>query len=255
MKSLKLPPVSSNGLSDGAYRALRKAILRGELRPGNWLVESVIAEHMQISRGPIREALKRLRQEGLVKEVPRKGKQVTVLTEGDVRELHVLRALFEGHAVRLLCTAGRRQTAMIRLQRTLVRMRKAALAGNMAQFSQMDFAFHQEIMISAGMPRLYQLWSSLNGLLFIWLLTVQDSVRRLLEEVLNDHLNVVKAVAAGDEPLAEQLVRDHIVARGDQMLHGARQVACEPVRAVPPRRRLRRVMRGPGGVPLAGARR
>jgi DNA-binding GntR family transcriptional regulator len=210
------------------------------MRPGSWLVESVIAEQMQISRGPVREAVKRLQQEGLVAEIPRRGKQVALLTESDVRELHVLRAMLEGHAVRLLCAASRRGPAMVRLRKTLARMRTAVLAGDMAQFSQMDFEFHREIMASAGMPRLFQVWSSLNGLLLIWLLTVQDAVRQLLREVLNDHLQVVQAIRMGDESLAKRLLRDHIVDRGEQTLHGSREIAVETPRTVPPRRRTKR---------------
>lgn len=240
LRILSLPPASNHGLSTAAYHVLRKAILAGEMRPGSWLVESVIAEHMHISRGPVREAVKRLQQEGLVAEIPRKGKQVALLTEGDVRELHVLRAMLEGHAVRLLCAASRRGPAMVRLRKTLARMRKAALAGDMVHFSQMDFEFHREIMASSGMPRLFQVWNSLNGLLLIWLLTVQDSVRQLLRDVLNDHLRVVQAIWVGDETLAEKLLRDHIVERGEQTLHGSREIVMETPRAVPPRRRTKR---------------
>lgn len=242
MDGFKLSPASAHGLSDRAYRTLRKAILIGEVRPGSWVVESVIAEQMRISRGPIREALKRLQQEGLITDVPRKGKQVTVLTERDIRELHVLRALLEGYAVRRLCTARSRPRAVARLQKTVAGMRRCGLAGDMAGFSQMDFEFHEQMMAASGMPRLYQLWSSLHGLLLIWLLTVQASVRLLLEEVLNDHRRVVDAIRRGDETLAERLLRDHIVDRGDQTLRGAQEIVREVPRAVPPRRRNRRVL-------------
>ncbi len=231
-------------MSNEAYHVLRKAILAGELRPGTWLVECVIAEHMQISRGPIREALKRLQQEGLVTEIPRKGKQVTFLTETDVRELYVLRAMLEGYGVRQLCAASRRGLAVDRLQRILARMRKAALSGNMTRFSLIDFEFHRELMTSSGMPRLYQLWSSLYGLLMIWLLSVQDSVRQLRKEVLNDHLGMVNAIKAGDGSLAKKLLCEHMAKFGERALQVSRQMAVEAPRAVPPRRRTAR----PAGV-------
>jgi DNA-binding GntR family transcriptional regulator len=148
----------------------------------------------------------------------------------------VLRAMMEGHAVRQACAARRRLT-ISRLSTILTRMRKAAMSGDMALFSLMDFEFHRTLVVLAKMPRLYQLWSSLNGLLMIWLLSVQNSVRQVQGEVLKDHLRVIEAITAGDGPRAAKVLSDHMLILGERTLQVSRAMAHEAPRAVPPRRR------------------
>lgn len=234
-----LPAAKRQGLSDHVLDTLRQAIMTGVFRPGQWLVESVIAEQMQISRGPVREAIRGLQQEGLVTAVPGKGTRVTVLAEQDVRELHTLRALLEGHAVRQLCAESRRSKAVSKLRKNLERMHEAATARDMNAFSQLDFDFHRTILETAGMPRLFQLWSSLNGLLLIWLLSVQEAVLASLDDVLADHDDLANAIEDGDEVRASTLLQAHIVDRGEAILAvstGGEAIA----RSVPPRRSKRR---------------
>ena len=239
MENLTLPRATRRGLTDEVLDALRTAIVTGQLRPGQWLVESVIAEQMQVSRGPLREALRRLQQEGLVTVVPNKGTRVTVLSEEDVRELHTLRALLEGFAVRQLCREGQAGPAIVQLEKTLAKMHSAADVKDMATFSQLDFAFHEAILTSTSMPRLHGLWNSLNGLLLIWLLSVQSAVRQCLSAVLEEHDQIVEAIKARDAEAAERLLRDHIVERGEQILLLAGGLETSAPRSAPPRRRAR----------------
>lgn len=239
MENLTLPRAIRRGLSDEVLDALRKAIMAGEFRPGQWLVESVIAEQMQVSRGPLREALRRLQQEGLVTVVPNKGTRVTILSEEDVRELHALRALLEGFAVRQLCGEGQTPSAIVQLEKTLAQMHSAVALKDMTAFSQLDFAFHEAILTSTSMPRLHGLWNSLNGLLLIWLLSVQDAVRQCLSAVLKEHDQIVHAIKARDAREAERLLCDHILARGEQILQLAGDLERSVPQSAPPRRRSR----------------
>src|SRR5919206_3191005 len=92
-------------LSDRTTELLRERILAGDFALGERLVEAKIARQLQISRGPVREALRQLRAEGLVREEPRRGVFVVDLTVDDVREIYELRAAIEGRAARLVILA------------------------------------------------------------------------------------------------------------------------------------------------------
>src|SRR5215203_3500118 len=97
-----LPLAQVSTLSGRTTDLLRERIVAGDFRLGERLVESRIAQQLQISRGPVREALKQLRAEGLVREEPRRGSFVVDLTLDDIREIYDLRAAIEGRAARLV---------------------------------------------------------------------------------------------------------------------------------------------------------
>jgi GntR family transcriptional regulator of gluconate operon len=93
-------------LAENAADRIREQVLSGGYAQGQHLVEARIADELQISRGPVREAFKMLRAEGLVTEEPRRGTFVVSITAQDVRDIYGLRAAIEGAAARLLCRAG-----------------------------------------------------------------------------------------------------------------------------------------------------
>lgn len=203
---------------------LRDAIMSGQLKPGHFIVESAVAEQAKVSRGPVREALRRLQQEGLVTLVPNKGTYVTTLTDSEVGELHALRALLEGFAMRQVCARSDRGAAVARLRQTTLQLSEAAEAEDMQAFSRLDFELHRQIVEAAGMPHLNQLWSSLNGLLIIWLLSIQEAVHQNLQAIMQEHAALVSAVEDGDAARADVLVHQHIVVRGEQVLRTSQQL-------------------------------
>ncbi len=90
-------------LRDVVFNTLRAAILKGELEPGERLMEKQLADKMGVSRTPIREAIRKLELEGLVIMVPRKGAEVAEITEQDIHNVLVVRAALEGLAIKLAC--------------------------------------------------------------------------------------------------------------------------------------------------------
>src|SRR5204863_6084061 len=99
----RLTPIEApRSLAGDAADRIREEILAGGFRPGDHLVEAKIADQLSISRGPVREAFKLLRSEGLLKEEPRRGTFVVSMSAGDVRDIYGLRAALEGRAARTL---------------------------------------------------------------------------------------------------------------------------------------------------------
>ena len=104
--SAPLQPLQApRSLAEDAADRIREQILAGGFRQGEHLVEAKIAEQLNISRGPVREAFKLLRAEGLLNEEPRRGTFVVSLSADDVREIYGLRAALEGRAARLIAVA------------------------------------------------------------------------------------------------------------------------------------------------------
>src|SRR5512141_2804217 len=91
-------PLRSRGLRSVALLSIRRAIVNGVLRPGDRLMEADIAREMGISRGPVREALRQLEQEGLVISYPHRGTFVASLAADEASEIYVMRAVLEGLA-------------------------------------------------------------------------------------------------------------------------------------------------------------
>src|SRR5712692_2244847 len=104
--SASLPPLDARrSLVEEAAELLRQEILSGRFRQGEHLVETKIAEQLRVSRGPVREAFKLLRAEGLVEEEPRRGTFVVSLSARDATEIYELRAAIEGRAAHLLAAS------------------------------------------------------------------------------------------------------------------------------------------------------
>src|SRR5919199_1225673 len=93
--------MESDLLRERARAGIREAIASGELQPGDQIVETAMAAKIGVSRSPVREALRRLEQQGLVEAIPNRGTFVAALDEADVEEIVLLRGALEGLAARL----------------------------------------------------------------------------------------------------------------------------------------------------------
>src|SRR5699024_3570602 len=143
-------------LRDVVFNTLRRAILRGELKPGERLMEIQLANKLGVSRTPIREAIRKLELEGLVLMIPRKGAEVAEITEKNLRDVLEVRCALEELAVQLACD---------RIDRARLRELHAAAAhfkevlGNadITELAEADEAFHDVIFQATGNNRLIQL--------------------------------------------------------------------------------------------------
>lgn len=212
--SAPLQPLQApRSLAEDAADRIREQILAGGFRQGEHLVEAKIAEQLNISRGPVREAFKLLRAEGLLNEEPRRGTFVVSLSADDVREIYGLRAALEGRAARLIARAH--DPATIEQLRTLAdAIDKAVATGDAAAVSRADLAFHEGLCALCGNSRILEVFDRYVPTLRA-LLRLDELVLRSLSEVSLQHRPFVEAIGAGDEDAAARLLSEHSEQAGE----------------------------------------
>lgn len=201
-------PLRRRRLVDDATQALRDAILAGKLTAGARLKQTDLADQLAISRTPIREALGRLQQEGLVELLPGGGVRVKVLDLDQAAELYDLREVLDGLAARL--AARRRPAAVLaRLERALGRMALCLERGDPNPWFPAHVAFHDGIFQAAGNERLRGLASVVRlSIRHFHPLLLRTAHR--LEDAHREHRAIFDAIAAADAEKAEWLARQHI---------------------------------------------
>lgn len=198
---------------------LRDAIVRGELTAGRRLVETELADMLNVSRGPVRDALRILETEGLV---AKRGQGVTVLSldASDIEELYSLREAIESLALGI--TMGLLEPDLSALRQVMRTMRQAAAAGDADAFTKADAAFHATLCELSGHRRAAAIWQQLEptAVALLRVTIMQDTD---LHQTAEKHQLLLELVAAGDpEPALEELHR-HLTGSRDRMLRAWEQ--------------------------------
>lgn len=195
-------------LTDKVYAELKRDIHRGKITAGARLKERSIAESKNVSRTPVREALRRLRSEGLTEYYPRRGFVVAALSSQDIDEIYVLRETLEGLAIRE--TAIRIGSADLdELYTLLPPMERAAAAGHIEEMRRLNQAFHERIIELSGMRHLLQLVRGLGD-------RIEHFRRQSLSlpgrpsYTIQEHHLILDNLRENDPDLAEAAMRLHI---------------------------------------------
>src|SRR5699024_11058477 len=138
------------------FNTLRRAILRGELKPGERLMEIQLANKLGVSRTPIREAIRKLELEGLVLMIPRKGAEVAKISEKSLRDVLEVRCSLEELAIELACQRMSDEE-IEELQKAQDDFRSAVESGNVMRIAEADEAYHDVIFKGTGNDRLVQI--------------------------------------------------------------------------------------------------
>jgi DNA-binding GntR family transcriptional regulator len=201
-------PLKRRRLVDDAAQTLRDAILRGRFRAGARLRQVELADSLGISRTPIREALVRLQDEGLVELLPGGGVRAKLLNLDEAVELYDLREVLDGLAARLAATRAD-APALARLERLLERMARSMAGADAHQWFGAHVAFHEEIVRAAGNRPLGRLLSVVRQSVQHFHPLLLRTERRL-EHAWNEHRGIYAAIAGRDPAAAERLARAHI---------------------------------------------
>ncbi|MGD1975098.1 MAG: GntR family transcriptional regulator [Desulfobacterales bacterium] len=195
-------------LTDQVLKEIREAIRCGKLKPGDRLIEMQLAEEMQISRFPIREALRYLEKEGLVETKPFKGSHVAQFTEKDMEELYSLRSSLEELAVRILIE-NLDEKKIKELETIIQSMQKASLNGNLDRMISEDLRFHQTICELSGHRRLLEVWRTLESQLQVFL-TIEKDFFETAYQYVSTHDPIMQAIKHRDFKRAEKAIREHL---------------------------------------------
>lgn len=195
-------------LSEVVYRKLRRAIIRGDLVQGATISETDLAKRLEVSKTPVREALTRLVQEGLLVSTPHKGAVVTSLTRGDLEEIYRLRMHLEGLAARTAAERLSEEHAKA-LRAILEKLEVATAAGGAEALRRKCLQFHQTIWQASQTRRLPAILMNLQDYVEMSRSTLMFQ-RSELEAGLEEHARVVRAILARDPSGAEEAMVRHI---------------------------------------------
>ena len=201
--------IARSALYEEVAERLRQRIYAHDLAPGDWIDEQAIADGLGISRTPMREALKVLASEGLVRLEPRRGCYVAQLSEQDLDEIFPVMALLEGRVA--FEAAGKLSDAdFARLAALHDALEKYAAANDADRFFEANQAFHSALQDIAGNRWLKQMIDDARKVIK---LTRRDSLRLegRLKQSLAEHRAILKALKARNRDAAGRAMHDHLL--------------------------------------------
>jgi DNA-binding GntR family transcriptional regulator len=197
-----------SNLSDRVYHHIKRLIMTGRLKGGQRIPEQAIAEKFGVSRTPIREALRRLEEHGLVVIEPRRSTKVATLTLEDKKHIGEVRLLLGQLAVRLLADKVTPEDC-VTLRDIAGRCQQSALAGDLASCFEADSLLHCEMAERSGNQYLAELTRILDYKVQL-LRNIEDLSREKVMEKIALHLPIVEAVCRRDAAAAEKLMHKHL---------------------------------------------
>lgn len=209
-----------NSLHDEVAAQLRDRIFAGELLPGTFLDEARLAEELQISRTPLREALKVLTAEGLVRHEPRRGCFVNEVTEQDLDEIFPVIALLEGRCARE-AAINATDADLEELEALHDKLNRHARAKRINEYYAANFAIHEAIIALARNRWLAQVIVDLRKIVKLSRLQQLHAPGRLAQS-LTEHMAVFAALKARDPEGAEAAMRTHLTRQREALRNLAR---------------------------------
>ncbi len=219
----KLSKVNLNDykpLREVIFNTLRQAIIIGELKPGERLMEVTLAEKMGVSRTPVREAIRKLELEGLVDMLPRKGAHVADLSVKDIMDVLEVRATLDGLATEL-CAAKITDEELEELKRVNAQFSVFVEKDNLQGSIKKDVEFHDIIYNASRNIKLIQLLNNLREQVQryrIIFLKDYGSAKELIKE----HNEIFEAVSKRDTNAARKAAQKHIVKQEETILKSQR---------------------------------
>lgn len=196
---------SPTSLSEHVYITLKRKILKGDLSPGTRLIVLDIAKAFDVSQAPVREALERLKQEGLIVGRMNRGSAVSEITHKEIRDIYELRQLIEGHALRETMKVLN-EDDVAHLERILANMKRAVDENDSYRLVELDMQFHGYFYLRSGNALLLEIWNSIKTKIMRFItVTNQDHAGY---SIPNSHAELLDVIKTGDADMAaEKVVR------------------------------------------------
>ena len=182
---------------DYAYEYIRDQILSGKIEPQTKLTEAKLAEELNISRTPIRSAMSKLEQEGLIKD-----KHVYIPTENDIRNIFQVRMLLEGYAAKF-CATYISDESLEKLEQCIV----TARTGSTSEQLEANFQFHQIIVDETNNSEITRIIDRMQSIIYLLRRIVTLQKR---PHLVDEHEEIVQAIREGNGERAEMLINQHL---------------------------------------------
>lgn len=195
-------------LRDVVFNTLRRAILTGELKPGERLMEIHLANRLGVSRTPIREAIRKLELEGLVTMIPRRGAEVAQITEKSLKDVLEVRRALDALCAELACDRiGDEEKE--KLRQACGEFERATRTGDATTIAAADVAFHDIIVQATGNTRLIQLINNLSEQMYRYRFEyIKDESGHA--NLVDEHRMIYESIIAKDKGKAAEAARLHI---------------------------------------------
>lgn len=207
-------------LRDVVFKTLRQAILKGELKPGERLMEIALAEKLGVSRTPIREAIRKLELEGLVIMVPRRGAHVANITESDLNDVLEVRIGLENMAIDKACILMNEEDLQ-ELYQAEMHFEEIMAGGDLTKLAEADVEFHEIIYRSSNNRRLMQLINNLREQIYRYRMEyLKDEPTRIV--LAKEHKAIYEAIKSRDAQRAKAITFNHIENQREAILRSIR---------------------------------
>lgn len=199
-------------LRDVVFNTLREAILKGELQPGERLMELQLAARLGVSRTPIREAIRMLEQEGLAVTIPRKGAEVAKMTEKDMQDVLQVREALDELAATIACEQMTEEQ-LSDLVRAMHEFEESTKTGDIKKIAESDVKFHDIIYHATGNLKLVSMLSNLREQMYRYRVEYLKD-KRNYPKLLKEHQDIVEGLAAKNKERVTAMMHQHV---GNQM--------------------------------------
>lgn len=195
---------------------LREAIISGRIPPGTQMNEVELAARFSTSRGPIREGMQRLVQDGLLVSSPHRGIFVPVLSADDVEDLYFARSALERAAMLRLAERGLSAATIASLEQVLGEMKLALAERDTTAVAAADLRFHEVLVAAAESPRLQQMYQQLLGQMRLGLNLVIDTYAER-SGLIEQHSDILRQLKSGDRRALTDAINEHFDIATDDM--------------------------------------
>ena len=195
-------------LRDVVFNTIRQAILRGELKPGERLMEIQLANKLGVSRTPIREAIRKLELEGLVLMIPRKGAEVAEITEKSLRDVLEVRRALEELSVQLACEKITKEEIR-ELERVAKEFQQVVKSSDITEIAEVDVRFHDIIYTATDNQKLIQLLNNLREQMYRYRVEYlkRDGV---FPQLIAEHEAIIRHIENNEKEKATEVMCRHI---------------------------------------------
>lgn len=195
-------------LRDVVFNTLREAILKGELKPGERLMELQLAAKLGVSRTPIREAIRMLEQEGLAVTIPRKGAEVAKMTEKDMEDVLQVREALDELAASIACEQITEEQ-LGELAGAMKEFEASIKTKDVKKIAEIDVKFHDIIYQSTGNPKLVNILNNLREQMYRYRIEYLKD-ERIYPNLLKEHQEILEGLSKKNKEKVTEMMHQHV---------------------------------------------